>query len=113
MPDTTWFLPFDFETAPTQLNQFPVNELPETLTFEQLSRSDGARATFELGYISLRNRQAAANMVLHQTALMRFDNQWWYFNDMERDGRLLLVDDPDSLIKKFGLSVTAVNYFRK
>ena len=113
VPDTTWFLPFDFEIAPTQLNQFSVNELPETLTFEQLSRSDGARATFELGYISLRNRQVAANMVLHQTALMRFDNQWWYFNDMERDGRLLLVDDPDSLIKKFGLSVTAVNYFRK
>ncbi len=113
VPDTTWFLPFDFETAPTHLNQFSLSQLPETLAFDELSRSDGARATFELGYVSLRNRRVTPNMVLHQTALMRFDNQWWYYNDMERDGRLLLVDDPDALIKKFGLSITAANYFRK
>lgn len=115
VPDTTWYLRFELGANERTLNQFPVSSLPETLSINELSQTD-SRATFELGYISLTNRRpntAPASMITHLTSLMRFGDQWWYFDDMERDGRLLLVDDPDQIIKKFGLSITAVSYFRK
>lgn len=115
VPDTTWYLHFGLDVSERHLNQFPVADIPETLTFNELSRPE-SRATFELGYVSLTNRLpqgASRNMVTHQTSLMRFGNQWWHYNDMERDGRLLLVANPDDFIKKFGLSITAANYFRK
>ena len=115
VPDTTWYLRFDVLVQERALNQFPVSTLPETLSINELSQPD-SQATFELGYISLTNRQpntAQRSMITHQTSLMRFGDQWWYFDDMVRDGRLLLVDDPDQIIKKFGLSITAVSYFRK
>ena len=115
VPDTTWYLHFDLDVTERHLNQFPLADLPQTLTFNELSRPD-SRATFELGYVSLTNRLpqgASRNMITHQTSLMRFGNQWFHYNDMERDGRLLLVANPDDFIKKFGLSITAANYFRK
>ena len=119
VPDTTWYLRFgSFESvrgATGGYVVYDVNQLPTTLEINEALRP-GQTATFDLSYVSLSTMAPAnsgPNHVTHMTSLMRFNDQWWYYNDMEREGRLLLVRDPNELIRNLRLSINSVNYFRR
>ena len=119
VPDTTWYL--RFATLPSVREGtggflvFDVNQLPSTLEINEALRP-GQVATFDLAYVSLSTVAppgSGPNHVTHMTSLMRFNGQWWYYNDMERDGRLLLVSDPNGLIRRLRLSISGISYFRR
>ena len=61
-------------------------------------------------------RTRAHTQITHHTSLMRFNGLWYYYNDMQNDGRLVPIP-PGTNLRDFvaskRLSITAVIYFRR
>lgn len=119
VPDTTFFLRFEFNPSHHELLQFDVNDnIPLEIRVPEAYRPNEF-ATFFVGYIalgSLPDRRPGAppvsSQVTHQTALMHFFGRWFYYDDMVNNGVLVPVPDPNILIQTRRLTILSVTYFR-
>jgi len=111
--EATWLVHFRVGIY-TMLANF--NTLPQTLDLNVIE-SPGQVARFELGLITLANEirpVRGGNYLLHATSLQRFGNRWYYYNDMQNTGRLVLVEgDLLQFILNLNCIVSSIDYFRR
>ena len=112
--EATWFVHFDVDTY----EMIDPQALPQILTLNVIERP-GQVAQFDLGLITLTNEiapptRATSNNIMHATSLQRFGNNWYYYDDMQNVGRLVLVEsDLLQFISTLNCKISSVDYFRR
>ena len=125
VPDTTWFLYFDFEKFQTEPSHdgravkaqgiptvtFDIDLLPKEINVHELTRT-GQLATFYLGYVAMRSTVEWSGN-LHHSAWMRLNDKWFYYNDIDQESTLYEEIEVFNYIKAHALDILGVFYFRK
>ena len=106
VPDTTWFLYFDFD-VPDKIG-FDITKLPLELKVHELTRT-GQWAIFKLGIVSLLSIDGDQD---HHAALMTFNNKWFHYDNALGGELKQVVFNPFPFIINQQLRI-GIFYFRK